>query len=110
MISNQKEIFNKFVDERYDEITKLDKKVNLNDLMYGHKGKTPEKNVDTYDNALDLIDKIKYGRIKLADGKNDQIQFKSNLGKIKRWPKKSQDQKKRAIKYWHPLQRNKQAY
>ena len=30
LISKQKEIFNKLVDERIDEITKLDEKVNLN--------------------------------------------------------------------------------
>ena len=34
LISKQKEIFNKLVDERLDEITKLDKKVNHDDLIY----------------------------------------------------------------------------
>ena len=43
MNSKQKKIFNKLVDERHDEITKLDKKVNLDDLMYRHKGKTPDE-------------------------------------------------------------------
>ena len=80
LISKQKEIFNKLVDEKLDEITKLDEKVNLDDLIYRYKGKTPDENFDTYDNALNLIDKIKNGQIKLAEAKNDQIKFKSNLG------------------------------
>ena len=45
--------------------------------------------MDTYDNALNIIDKIENGKIKLADVKNDQIKFKSNLTEIKREPKKS---------------------
>ena len=36
------------------------KKVNLDDLIYKYKGKTPDENFDKYD-ALDLIDKIKNG-------------------------------------------------
>ena len=63
MITNQKEIFNKLADERLDEITKLDKKVNPDDLIYRYKDKTADENFDTYDNALDLINKIKNGRI-----------------------------------------------
>ena len=58
MISKQKEIFNKLVDERLDEKTKLDKKVDLDDLIYRYKGKTPDEKFNKYDNALNLIDKI----------------------------------------------------
>ena len=95
LISKQKEIFNKLVDERLDEITELDKKVNLDDLAYRYKGKSPDEKFDKYDNALDLIDKIKNGEIKLAEAKNDQIRFKSNLGEIKKGnnKKRSKEQK-----------------
>ena len=34
LISKQKEIFNKLVDKKLDEITRLDKKVNHDDLIY----------------------------------------------------------------------------
>ena len=61
--------------------------------MYVCKGKTPDENFNTYDNASDLIDEIKNGKIKLADVKNDQIKFKSNLGKIKKGKNKSKEQK-----------------
>ena len=66
------------------KITNLDEKINLDDLIYRYKGKTPDENFDAYDNALNLIDKIKNGEIKLAEAKNDQIKFESNLGKIKK--------------------------
>ena len=37
-MSKQKEIFNKLVDESLDEITKLDEKVNHDNLIYKYKG------------------------------------------------------------------------
>ena len=90
LISKQREIFHKHVDERLDEMTKLDEKIN-HDLICRYKGKTPDENF-TYDNALILIDKIENGKIKLADVKNDQIKFKSNIGKIKKRKNKSKEQ------------------
>ena len=83
LTSKQKEIFHKLVDERLDEITKSDKKVN-SDLIYKYKGATTAEKFNEFDNALDLIYKIREGRISLADAKNDQAKFKSNLGQIKR--------------------------
>ena len=59
LISKQKEIFNKLVHERLDEITKLHEKVNHDDLIYRYKSKTSHENFNTYDNALNLIDKTK---------------------------------------------------
>ena len=53
-------------------------------LIYRYKGKTLDKKFDKYDNAVNLSNKIKNGEIKLADAKNDQTKFKSNLGKIKK--------------------------
>ena len=46
-----------------------------------------------YDNALDLIDKIKNGKIKLAEAKNNQINFRLSLSKIKKGGEKSKTQK-----------------
>ena len=84
LTSKQKEIFNKLVDERLDEITKLDEKVIHDDLIYRYKGKTPDENFNTYDNALNPINKIKNGEIKLDEAKNDQTKFKPVLGEIKK--------------------------
>ena len=73
MISKQKEIFNKLVDETLDlEIVDLDKNVNSDDLIYRYKGMTGDAKFDKFDGALDIINKIKNGEISLADVKNNQ--------------------------------------
>ena len=50
-------------------------------------------------NALNLIDKIKNGEIKLAKAKNDQIKFKSNLGEIKKGNKKKRSKERKNALY-----------
>ena len=94
LISKQKKIFNKLADKMLDDITELEIKVNLHDLINRYKSKTPDEKFNEYDNALNLIDKIKNGEIKLAEAKNDQIIFKSNLSEIKETTKKDQKSKK----------------
>ena len=79
MISKQKEIFNKLVDERLDGITVQDEKVSTDDLIYKDKGQAADTKFKKLDNALSLIDKIKEAEISLADAQNDQIRFKSEL-------------------------------
>ena len=83
MISKQKEILNTFPDERLEEITGLDKKVNPDNLKYRYKGSTVDVKFNEFDNAL-FSDKIKESKISLAGAKNDQIGFKSSLGEIKK--------------------------
>ena len=81
-------MFNKFADKRLDEKTKLDEKVNLDNLIYRYKGKTTDAKFDEFDNAFNLLDKIRNGKTTLADVKSDKIQFKSDLDKIKKRHKK----------------------
>ena len=69
MISKQTKIFNKFVDERLEEIAKLDKNVNLDDLVYRYKGSTVDAKFNEVDNAFSLLDKIGDGKASLADAK-----------------------------------------
>ena len=76
-MSNQKEIFNKLVDKRLEEITNLDKKVNPNDLIYRYKGFTADTKFNEFDNAFRLLDKIRDGKISLADAKNDEEKTKN---------------------------------
>ena len=83
-IAKQKEIFNELVDERRKKITDLDEKVNSDDLIYRYKGHSPDLNFNEFDNALTLIDKIRDGKISLADVKNNQEKFKSYLREIKK--------------------------
>ena len=71
----------------------LDKKVTHENLIYKYKGKISDKKFDEYDNALDLIDKIKNGKITLTNAKNDQENFNSSLDETKKGSKKSKKQK-----------------
>ena len=50
----QTEIFNKLVDERLEEINQLDKKINLDDLVYKNKVPTADAKFDKFDNAINL--------------------------------------------------------
>ena len=52
--------------------------------MYRYKGNTADVNFDKFDNALDIIDKIRDGKIDLADVKNNQEKFQSYLGEMKK--------------------------
>ena len=46
-----------------------------------------------FDNAFNLLGKIREGKIKIADAKDDQIKFKPELGEIKKKKKKKTDQR-----------------
>ena len=82
-------IFNKLADERFDEITKLEETVNPESLIYRYKRRTPDLKLDEFDNCLNILDKTRNGKIKLADVKYDQIKFKSDLGEMKKGNKKN---------------------
>ena len=72
-------LIKKLVDQRPEEITNLDKKVNSDDLTYRYKGNNADAKFNEFDNAFSLLNKIKDDKIGLADGKDDQAKFKSNL-------------------------------
>ena len=85
-ISKQRfnEIFNELVDERHEKITDLDEKVNSNDLISIYKGKNADVKFDEFDNAIDITNKIRDGKIDLADVKNNQQKSKFYLEEIKK--------------------------
>ena len=94
-ISKQKEIFNKLVDKRLEKITDLDKNVNRDDLICRYKGRLTDTKFAEFDNALGIINKIRDGKNNLSAVKNNQENFKSYLGEIKKGAKKSKEQKNR---------------
>ena len=51
-VLNQKEIFNGLVDERLEDITNLDKKVNPDNMIYRYKGSTADAKFNKFDNAF----------------------------------------------------------
>ena len=111
LILKQKEIFNKPADEWLEEISSLDKKVNPDNFIYKYKGPTADAKFDEFDNALNLIDKIRKSAISLADAKNNQIS-KSSLGEIKKSKQKTwiRRAKKHIVQYWNALQSKRQCY
>ena len=72
LTSKQKEIFNKLADERLEEMANLDKKVDCDDLIYKYKGNAPNSKFDKSDDAFSLLNKIRDGKISLANAKSDQ--------------------------------------
>ena len=82
---------------RLKEITKLDEKINRNDLVCRYKGKSPDEKFDKYDNALELINKIQNGEIKLSDVKNNQMIFKSHLSEITKGSNKKYQKSKKTL-------------
>ena len=52
---------------------------------------------DKFDNALDIINKIKKGEISLADVKSNQAKFKSDLGEIKKGNNKKDQKSKKTL-------------
>ena len=88
---NKTKIFNELVDERLEKITDSDKKkVNTDDLIYRYKG---DVKFNEFDNALDIIDKMRDGKIDLANVKNNQEKPKFYLGEIKKKGNKKQRSK-----------------
>ena len=84
LISKQKKTFNKLVDERLEEKTDLDEKVNCDNLIYRYKGRTTHAKFDKSDNALDITHKIRNDEASITDLKSKQAKFKSNLSEVKK--------------------------
>ena len=74
-LSLDKKKFNKLIDERLEKITDLDERVNRNDLIYRYKGEVADRKFDEFDNALDIINKMRDGKEDLANVKNNQQDF-----------------------------------
>ena len=67
--------------------------------MYRYKGNTADANFDKFDNALDIIDNIRDGKIDLADVTNNQEKFKFHLGEIKKENNKHKSKEQRNTLY-----------
>ena len=85
------------MDERLGKIADLDKNINPDNLIYKYKGNSADGKFYKFDNALDIIHKIKNGEISLVNVKNNQAEFRSYLGETRRENKKkrSKEQKKK---------------
>ena len=73
------------------------KKINIDDLIYRYKGNTADVKFNKFDNALNIINKIRNGEIIPADVKNNEEKLKSYLGKIKKETKNIDQKSKTAL-------------
>ena len=83
-------------DKRLEEITNLDKKVDLDDLIYRCKGFTTDAKFNEFGNAFNLLNNIMIGKISLVHAKSGQAEIKSNLNEVKKGNKYI-DQKSKKI-------------
>ena len=90
----EKKKFNKLADKKLKKTPELGKEVNRDDLVNRYKGRSSDEKFDKYDNALDIINKIQNGEIRLSDAKNDQTKFNLHLSEIKKKVVKNQKSKK----------------
>ena len=111
LISKQKEMFNKLVDKRLEEITNLDEKVNPDDLICRYKSFTADAKFNEFDNAFSLLDKFRCGQMSLADAQNDWAEFKSNLCEIKKRKQKHRSkEQKNTLHSINAMQSTEQRY
>ena len=89
MVLKEKEIYNKLTEESFEKINSLEKKVNIDKLLFKYKGKTADQDFSKFGNALHLIDKIKNGEISLTEAKDEQTNLRSDMGEIKKVQKKN---------------------
>ena len=83
IVLKEKEIYNKLTEESFEKINNLDKKVN-NKLVFKYKGNTPNENFSGFDNAFELISKIRDREISLNKAKDEQAKLKLKIGEIKK--------------------------
>ena len=80
----QKEIFDKFIDEKRNEILKLSEKCDYDDLAYYQESKNiGDKSVNNIDDAFNIFKKIKDANITLAKAKKNQHEYEPNLNEKK---------------------------
>ena len=83
IVLQEKEIYNKLTEESFEKISTLDKRDNIDKLMFKFRGNTADEDFSGFDNAVELISKIRNGEISLNEAKkNEQEQFKSNAVKM----------------------------
>ena len=88
IVLKEKEIYNKLTEESFEKINNLDKTVDTNKLVFKYNGNAANEDFSKFDNALDLINKVRDGEISLNEAKEEQAKLKSYMGEIKKVRKK----------------------
>ena len=83
LVLEEKEIYNKLTDESFEKINNLDIKVN-NKLVFKYKGNAADEDFSGFDNAFELISKMRDGEISLNEAKDEQAKLTLKIGEIKK--------------------------
>ena len=68
IVLKEKEIYNKLTEENFGKTNNLNKRVDIDKLVFEYKGNTPDEDFSKFKNALDLISEIRDGEISLSEG------------------------------------------
>ena len=88
IVLKEKNIYNKLTEKSFEKINNLDKKADIDKLVFKNKGNTPDEDFSKFDNVLYLINKIKDVEISLNEAKGEQIKLRSDTVEIKTVRKK----------------------
>ena len=88
MVLKEKEIYDKLTEESFGKINNLEKRVDTNKLVLKYKSNATDEDFSKFDNAFDLIHKIRDGEISLNEAKDEQAKLKSKMGQIKKVQKR----------------------
>ena len=83
IVLKEKEIYNKLTEESFEKINNLDKKFK-NKLVFKYKGNTPNEDCSGFDNAFELVSKIRDGEVSLSEAKDEQAKLKLKIEEIKK--------------------------
>ena len=77
-----KEIYNKILVERLDEILEMGKEIDYNNLVYNFNGPTHPINFSIFDGPIYTNDQLKNGNISLQQVENQQKDFRKELSEV----------------------------
>ena len=91
--SISKEIYDKILEERMDEILEMSKQINDSNLAYNFKGQIPSISFGEFGGPIYTQGQLKNDDKTLQQVQGEQKKFKSELNEITRGSKKSENQK-----------------
>ena len=84
-LKNKKKIFNELAEEKSYQFQDWKEKINLNNFIYKYKTEGRNlKDFRNYQNLIDLFINLRYVNVNLREVLKNQIDFKSDLGEIKK--------------------------
>ena len=77
-----KEVYDKILEERMNEILKIRKKIDYDNLIYNFKGNTDPINIGKFEGPIYIYDDMKNGKTTLQQIEKQQKDFKKELNEI----------------------------